>query len=127
MSRPCDLDAIEARRLIGNKKLSPLELTKSCIEQIEKLNPSINAVVAINNADVLKQAKKAEDDVMSGSELGLLHGLPVGIKDLNIVKNHLNIVKLNSKINFICLIWIEINLLYKLKKSAFKFTNFKKR
>ena len=87
MSRPCDLDAIEARRLIGNKKLSPLELTKSCIEQIEKLNPSINAVVAINNADVLKQAKKAEDDVMSGSELGLLHGLPVGIKDLNIVKN----------------------------------------
>ena len=31
MSRPCDLDAIEARRLIGNKKLSPLELTKSCI------------------------------------------------------------------------------------------------
>ena len=87
MSRPCDLDAIEARKLIGNKKLSPLELTKSCIEQIEKLNPSINAVVAINNADVLKQAKKAEDDVMSGSELGLLHGLPVGIKDLNIVKN----------------------------------------
>ena len=90
MSRPCDLDAIEARRLIGNKKLSPLELTKSCIEQIEKLNPSINAVVAINNADVLKQAKKAEDDVMSGSELGLLHGLPVGIKDLNIVKNLLS-------------------------------------
>ena len=87
MSRPCDLDAIEARRLIGNKKLSPLELTNSCIEQIEKLNPSINAVVAINNADVLKQAKKAEDDVMSGSELGLLHGLPVGIKDLNIVGN----------------------------------------
>ena len=48
MSRPCDLDAIEARRLIGNKKLSPLELTKSCIEQIEKLNPSINAVVALS-------------------------------------------------------------------------------
>ena len=87
MTRPCDLDAVEARKLIGNKKLSPLELTNSCIEQIEKLNPSINAVVAIDNTDVLKQAKKAEDDVMSGSELGLLHGLPVGIKDLNIVKN----------------------------------------
>ena len=87
MTRPCDLDAVDARKLIGNKKLSPLELTKSCIEQIEKLNPSINAVVAIDKADVLKQAKKAEDDVMSGSELGLLHGLPVGIKDLNIVKN----------------------------------------
>ena len=87
MTRPCDLDAVEARKLIGNKQLSPVELTKSCIEQIDKLNADVNAVVAIDNADVLKQAKKAEDDVMSGSELGLLHGLPVGIKDLNVVKN----------------------------------------
>ena len=86
MTRPCDLDAVEARKLIGNKQLSPVELTKSCIEQIDKLNADVNAVVAIDNTDVLKQAKKAEDDVMSGSELGLLHGLPVGIKDLNIVK-----------------------------------------
>ncbi len=87
MTRPCDLNATEARKLIGNKQLSPVELTTSCIEQIEKHNPSINAVVAIDKNDVLKQAKKAEDDVMSGSELGMLHGLPVGIKDLNIVKN----------------------------------------
>ncbi len=87
MTRPCDLNAAEARKLIGNKQLSPVELTTSCIEQIEKHNPSIKAVVAIDKNDVLKQAKKAEDDVMSGSELGLLHGLPVGIKDLNIVKN----------------------------------------
>ena len=87
MTKPNDLSATEARKLIGNKQLSPLELTKSCIEQIEKYNPSINAVVAINHEDVLKEAKKAEDDVMSGKELGLLHGLPVGIKDLNLVKN----------------------------------------
>ena len=87
MTRPCELSATEARKLIGNKQLSPVELTKSCIEQIENINPSINAVVAINNDEVLKEAQKAEDDVMSGSELGLLHGLPVGIKDLNLVKN----------------------------------------
>ena len=82
MTRPNDLSATEARKLIGNKQLSPLELTKSCIDQIERYNPSINAVVAINHEDVLKEAKKAEDDVMAGKELGLLHGLPVGIKDL---------------------------------------------
>ena len=87
MTRPCDLNATEARKLIGNKQLSPVELTKSCIDQIDKLNPSINAVVAIDKNEVLKQARKAEDDIMSGSDLGLLHGLPVGIKDLNIVKN----------------------------------------
>ena len=82
-----DLSAIEARKLIGNKLLSPVELTKSCLEQIEKYNSSINAVVAINHDEVLKDAQQAEDDVMSGNELGILHGLPVGIKDLNLVKN----------------------------------------
>ena len=87
MTRPNDLSATEARKLIGNKQLSPLELTKSCIDQIERYNPSINAVVAINHEDVLKEAKKAEDEVMAGKELGLLHGLPVGIKDLNPVKD----------------------------------------
>jgi Asp-tRNA(Asn)/Glu-tRNA(Gln) amidotransferase A subunit family amidase len=87
MTRPNELSATEARKLIGNKQLSPLELTKSCIEQVERYNPSINAVVAINNEDVLKEAKKAEDEVMAGKELGLLHGLPVGIKDLNPVKD----------------------------------------
>mgnify|MGYP000262163686 FL=1 len=87
MTKPNDLSATEARKLIGNKQLSPLELTKSCIDQVERYNPSINAVVAINHEDVLKEAKKAEDDVMAGKELGLLHGLPVGIKDLNPVKD----------------------------------------
>ena len=86
MTRPCDLDAIEARKLIGNKELSPVELTKSCLEQVEKINPSINAVVAIDEDEVLKQAREAENKVMSGGELGLLHGLPTGIKDLNIAK-----------------------------------------
>ena len=61
MTKPNDLSATEARKLIGNKQLSPLELTKSCIDQIEKYNPSINAVVAINHEDVLKEATKAED------------------------------------------------------------------
>ena len=87
MTRPCDLDATEARKLIGNKQLSPHELTKSCIEQVEKINPSINAVVAIDKDEVIKQAKKAENDVMTGAELGLLHGLPIGIKDLNLTMN----------------------------------------
>ena len=39
MTRPNDLSATEARKLIGNKQLSPLELTKSCIDQVERYNP----------------------------------------------------------------------------------------
>ena len=40
MSEPCELSAVDARALIGAKKLSPVELLDSCINQIEKLNPS---------------------------------------------------------------------------------------
>ena len=30
MTEPCDLSAVEARRLIGSKALSPIELLRSC-------------------------------------------------------------------------------------------------
>ncbi|MEZ5773874.1 MAG: amidase family protein [Hyphomicrobiaceae bacterium] len=83
MTEPCDLSAIEARRLIGEKKLSPLELTRSCIERVEMVNGRVNAVVTIDAEMGLAAAREAEAAVMRGEELGLLHGLPVGIKDLD--------------------------------------------
>ena len=82
MTKPCDLSAIEARRLIGAKKLSPVELLDSCLERIAAVDPSLNAIVAIDEAGAKKAAKAAEDAVMRGGDLDLLHGLPVGVKDL---------------------------------------------
>ena len=87
MNKISNLPAHKARNLIGQKKLSSTELVKSCIEQYEKHNPNINAIVAINQKDVLEQAKKCDEKVSKGETLGLLHGLPVGIKDLQMVKN----------------------------------------
>ena len=87
MTQISNLPAHKARNLIGQKKLSSTELVKSCIEQYEKHNPNINAIVAIDQKDVLKQAKKCDEKVSKGETLGLLHGLPVGIKDLQMVKN----------------------------------------
>src|SRR5947199_26806 len=43
MSDPCDLPAVEARRLIGSKRLSPVELLESCIGRIEAIDPAVNA------------------------------------------------------------------------------------
>ena len=45
MTEPCDLTAVEARRLIGQKALSPVELTDSCIERIESVDGGVNAMV----------------------------------------------------------------------------------
>ena len=82
MSEPCDLPAVEARRLIGARRLSPVELTESCIARIAAVNHAVNAVVAPDFDRARAAARAAEAAVMRGGPLGPLHGLPVGIKDL---------------------------------------------
>ncbi len=86
MTEPCDLSALEARRLIGRKALSPVELMESCLKRIGAVNHAVNAMVAMDEAAARAGAKAAEAAVMQGGELGLLHGLPVGIKDLEETK-----------------------------------------
>lgn len=79
---PCDLSAVEARRLIGTKRLSPVELLESCITRIETVDPAVNAIPARDFAAARAVAKRAEAAVMSGEALGALHGLPLVVKDL---------------------------------------------
>jgi Asp-tRNA(Asn)/Glu-tRNA(Gln) amidotransferase A subunit family amidase len=86
MTEPCDLTAVEARRLIGRRALSPVELLESCLGRIAAVNPAVNAMVAMDEAASRDAAKQAEAAVMRGEALGPLHGLPVGIKDLEETK-----------------------------------------
>ncbi|MDX2157833.1 MAG: amidase family protein [Hyphomicrobiaceae bacterium] len=86
VTEPCDLSAVEARRLIGARKLSPVELLESCLKRTAATNGAINAVVASDEALGRRTATEMEADVMSGRPLGILHGLPVGVKDLEPVK-----------------------------------------
>ena len=74
--------AVELRRLIGNRQLSPVELMDACIARIEALNPAVNAIAATDFERARESARQAEADVMSGAPLGPLHGLPLGVKDL---------------------------------------------
>jgi Asp-tRNA(Asn)/Glu-tRNA(Gln) amidotransferase A subunit family amidase len=79
---PCDLTAIEARRLIGTKQLSSAELLESCIARIETVDHAVNAMVA-RDFDRARVAAKAADELTArDGPLPLLHGLPIGIKDL---------------------------------------------
>jgi len=76
------LSAVELRRLIGAREVSPVELLEACIERIEAVNPFVNAVTATCFERARAEAKAAEHAVMQGHTLGLLHGLPMGVKDL---------------------------------------------
>ncbi len=78
----CDLTAIDARRLIGDKKLSPVELLDSCIGRIEAVDHAVNAIPARDFERARAAARAAETAVMAGERLGALHGLPIAIKDL---------------------------------------------
>ncbi|WP_158818246.1 amidase [Methylocapsa sp. S129] len=82
MTEPCDLDAVAARRLIGAKKLAPTELLESCIGRIEAVNHAVNAIVACDFARARAAAVVADEAIARGDALPPLHGLPLGVKDL---------------------------------------------
>jgi len=82
MDSLCEMTATDLRRMIGRKDISPVEIVEASIERIETTDPSLNAVITKNYEGARKAAKAAEKDVLDGEMLGLLHGLPIGIKDL---------------------------------------------
>lgn len=67
---------------VRRRVLSPVEIVETCIERVEKRNPSLNAFVFNGFSDARAAAKTAEAAVMSGAPLGPLHGVPSAIKDL---------------------------------------------
>jgi amidase len=82
MDHLCDLDAVELRRLIGTKAISPVALLEDCLARIAAVDPALNAIVATALPRARHEALQAEKAVADGQKLGLLHGLPIGIKDL---------------------------------------------
>lgn len=72
---------------IRARKLSPVELTTSCLDRLEKLGPRYNAVVTVMRESALVEARKAEREIAAGKPRGLLHGIPYGTKDLVATKD----------------------------------------
>jgi aspartyl-tRNA(Asn)/glutamyl-tRNA(Gln) amidotransferase subunit A len=76
------LPASALREKIEAKDLSPVELTKAVLARADKLQPVLNCFITLVPELALKAAQAAEDDVMTGKPLGLLHGIPFAAKDL---------------------------------------------
>src|SRR3974390_1446140 len=74
--------ATELARLIRTQAVSPVELLRACLQTIDRLNPKINAICTLAAELAMIAAQRAERAVMAGDEIGLLHGVPIGIKDL---------------------------------------------
>ncbi len=82
----CYMSACDMRDAIISGELSSQEITETIIERIEKINPLINAYCTTSFELAREMAKKADEVVKKGEKLGLLHGIPTGIKDLMQIK-----------------------------------------
>jgi amidase len=74
--------ASETAAAIRSKQISPVELLESVITRVEERNPSLNALVFTAYDEARERARAAEQAVVSGGDLGPLHGVPTAIKDL---------------------------------------------
>ena len=75
------LSVADILKLYRKKSLSPVEVTQSCLKQIIKYNPVLNALCFMDERATLHQARRAEKKWMKGEQAGLLEGIPVTIKD----------------------------------------------
>jgi len=71
----------DVSELIRQREISPVDLVKSCVERIERLQPQLNAFIAVPTESALAAAKTAEREIQQGGWKGPLHGVPIGIKD----------------------------------------------
>jgi len=68
--------------LIRRKEISPVELTQFFLERISRLQPILNAYITITAQTALAQARQAEKEILKGRYRGILHGIPISLKDL---------------------------------------------
>lgn len=81
------LKAWEMKEKILNKEISSRELLEAHIKKIEEVEPEINAFITLNKEEALKEAERIDEKIKNNEELGLLAGLPIGIKDNIATKN----------------------------------------
>jgi len=74
------LSLVELATLVRGKQVSSVEVAEAFIAQIETINPNLNAIVTLNDR-LLDQAKAADAQLAKGQSFGVLHGIPITIKD----------------------------------------------
>ena len=72
----------EVSELVRGRKISPVELTRECLQKIDALNSELNAFITVTAESALGEATRAEAEIQNGKWRGPLHGVPVGLKDL---------------------------------------------
>ena len=82
MPQPYELTVAQAAQQIKEKNLSPVDLAQSLLDRIDATDRDLKVWVTIDREEVLSTAREREEEARQGKSLGLLHGVPVGLKDI---------------------------------------------
>ncbi|MBR0843156.1 amidase [Bradyrhizobium liaoningense] len=77
----CFLTATEQRALLASRRVSSVELLEQHLAQVKRVNPSCNAIVALDEEGARQKARAADEMLARGERTGPLHGLSMTIKD----------------------------------------------
>ncbi len=73
--------AVDLAKLLQDGTITSVELTTACLEQIDKLNPKLNAFLYVDSQGALAVAAQVDADRAAGKELPYFAGVPVALKD----------------------------------------------
>ncbi len=82
----CFTPATELAQLIREKKLSATQVVRAHLDQIERVNPAVNAIVTLTAEQAMADAQAADQALATTGPIGPLHGLPVAHKDLFVTR-----------------------------------------
>ena len=83
----CRLTARELATRIRARQLSAVDVLSAHLQQIERVNPRVNAIITLVPELAMKAARHADEAMMRGAAVGPLHGLPIAHKDLQLTKD----------------------------------------
>jgi aspartyl-tRNA(Asn)/glutamyl-tRNA(Gln) amidotransferase subunit A len=78
----CYTDIATLGRLYRTRALSPVEATRALLDRIRRVDQHLKSLITVLEQPALEQARQAEIELARGNDRGMLHGVPISLKDL---------------------------------------------
>ncbi|HSH35673.1 amidase, partial [Schnuerera sp.] len=81
------LSAVEMKEKLKNKEISSKEIIKAHFDRIEEVEGSLNSFITLTKEEAIMAADRIDNKIRNGENLGILGGIPIGVKDNIITKD----------------------------------------
>ena len=81
------LPAHKQRQMIVDREVSSVEMTEASLRRIADLEPQLHAFITLDEEGARAAAKEADAKLAAGTKPGVLQGVPIAVKDLEVTKN----------------------------------------